>query len=361
MPRTTRSFDIEDTIGVSAPAGRAITTDAPSGHGRRALSVPAAIAGGVLVCALAFGASLGSMSPTSGDGEGAPGGAAGSTGPGGAAAGGALLGWDGYDGTFDDPVNPGGEGEPGVETDEPSDAPDESAEPTEKPKPTDKPKASEKPDPTKKPEPTEKPKPTDGPMGLELDIKEGAVFIAWSACGVDGADYYKVVRSSDETVKWPAGDDDTVVAVVEVGAKTKAWDEHAPAGKKAWYRVFCVRATDDGYKVVRSTETKRITTPEEEPAPEPSAMWLEATVDGASVVLSWEACDSDGFSHYRILRKVDGVATVIAEVESHDTTTFVDDDVEPGLTYRYLVQSKGHIGDDWVLLGTTEWVTVTVE
>ena len=31
------------------------------------------------------------------------------------------------------------------------------------------------------------------------------------------------------------------------------------------------------------------------------------------------------------------------------------------MTYRYLVQSKGHIGDDWVLLGTTEWVTVSVE
>ena len=67
------------------------------------------------------------------------------------------------------------------------------------------------------------------------------------------------------------------------------------------------------------------------------------------------------FSHYRILRKADGDATVIAEIESQDTTTFVDDDVEPGVTYRYLVQCKGHVGDDWFLLGTTEWVGVSVE
>ena len=31
------------------------------------------------------------------------------------------------------------------------------------------------------------------------------------------------------------------------------------------------------------------------------------------------------------------------------------------MTYRYLVQAKGHQGDKWFLLGTTEWVAVSVE
>ena len=83
-------------------------------------------------------------------------------------------------------------------------------------------------------------------------------------------------------MKWPAGDGDDVIAVVEVGGAPKAWDEHAPAGKKVWYRVFCVRSTDDGYKVVAASETGSIVAPDKEteptpkPTPETSIMWIEA-------------------------------------------------------------------------------------
>jgi len=236
----------------------------------------------------------------------------------------------------------------------------EDAEPTKKPDP----------EPTRKPKPTEKPdpKPTKQPaLDLALAVKEGVIQIKWSTCEADGAEYYKVVRSSDSTVKWPLGDGDDLIAVVEIGGTPKAQDEKAPAGKKAWYRVFCVRSTDAGYKILAASETGSIVAPADDPeptpkpTPEPYAMWMEAGQDGGAVHLSWEACESDGFSHYRILRKSDGGTDVIAEVDDRATTSYVDDAVEPGVTYKYAVQAKAKIGGQWVLLGTTEWVAVTVE
>jgi hypothetical protein len=332
---------------------------------RLGLSVPGAVGGALLVCALAFGADLGSGGFFDSRDTSA-----------GMAATAACDGGDcdpGGDGQFSEPPATGApDGTAALET---VDGDSDEVAPTEKPEPkaTEKPepKATEKPEPEKtaKPEPkaTEKPEPkaTEKPvLGLELAIKEGAVLIDWSACELDGADYYKVVRSSDPTVKWPSGDNDEVVTAVEVGGTTKAWDKHAPAGKKAWYRVFCVRHTDDGYKVLTSSEARSIKTPETPeptPKPEPSDMWIEAGADGGAIVLHWEACGGEDFSHYRILRKAEGEPTVIAEIEDAGTTTYADDDVEPGVEYHYLVQSKGHTGDGFVLLGTTGWVGATVE
>lgn len=316
---------------------------------RLGLSVPGAIGGVLLIGAIAFGANFGAVRSTTTDDGDTPTAAA-------------LV-------ETEPSTNAEREdGDAPTATPEPTKAP--AAEATEKPaaepEPTEKPepKATEKPEPkpTEKPEP----KPTDKPvLSLSLAVKEGAILIDFGACEVDGAEYYKVVRSTDSTVRWPVGEGDSVVAVVEVGGATKAWDEHAKPGKKAWYRVFCVRHTDDGYRVLAASATKAIVapvaeaTPKPTPHPEPSAMWIEAGADGATVVVSWEACGSEGFSHYRILRKVDGDATVIAEIDDAATTTFVDSAVEPGVTYHYLVQAKGHIGDDWFLLGTTEWASVT--
>ena len=52
-----------------------------------------------------------------------------------------------------------------------------------------------------------------------------------------------------------------------------------------------------------------------------------------------------------MIRKVDGEANVIAEIEDQGATTFVDDDVEVGGTYKYMVMAKGTLGDEWVLPG----------
>lgn len=334
---------------------------APRMAPRLGLSVPGAIGGVLLMGAIAFGANLG-LAGSQGDAEPTP----------------TFLAYEAQNAS--DEADETAKAEPTSVAD-PTKAP--SAEPTAKPaeadeepdataKPTAEP--TEKPDATPKPtaKPTEKPdatpKPTEKPvMSLTLANKEGAVFIDWSACEVSGGDYYKVVRSKDSTVTWPAGDDDEVVAVTEVGGATKAWDEHAPAARTLWYRVFCVNATDDGYKVLSASGAKSIKTPEgepeptKEPAPEPIALWIDSDVVDGAVVITWEACGSDGFSHYRILRKVDGEASLLAEVGDAGATTYIDEDVEVGATYTYLVQAKGQHEGDWVLLGTTEWTVVTVE
>ncbi len=255
-------------------------------------------------------------------------------------------------------------------TDKPEPTEKAKSEATEKPKP----KATEKPKPkeTAKPKPKATPKPTPKPdavakLEIALAAKEGGVLVKWSACAVDGADYYKVVRSSDDTVKWPTGDGDELIAAVGIGDGQKAWDGHAPAGKKAWYRVFCVKHTDDGYRVLAASTTAKIVAPEatpkptEKPKPEVASMWIEASVDGAAVVLTWEACGSDGFSHYRVIRKVDGDGSVIAEIGDASTTTYREEAVEPGVSYHYLVQAKGKLDGSWVLLGSTEWASVTVD
>ena len=349
---------------------------------RLGVSVPGAIGGVLLIGALAFGANLGAsrlLSDTGTDGDG-PDSAFVETEPTDAPDGEP----DGEPGEAPDPTEPTDEpaDDPGDEepTSEPDADPTEkpepdadvepTAKPTEKPEPKATPKPTEKPEPKATPKPTPKPEPTEKPvLSLSLAIKEGAVFIDWGACEVDGAQVYKVVRSSDSTVKWPAGEGDELIAAVEVGGSTKAWDEHAAPGKKAWYRVFCVRHTEDGYKVLAATAAKSIETPDApeptpkptpEPQPEPSDLWIEAGIEGGNVILSWEACEGEAFSHYRVLRKAGDDAQVIVEIESASTTTYVDDGLEAG-TYHYAVQCKGHVGDDWFLLGASGWATVTVE
>ena len=191
--------------------------------------------------------------------------------------------------------------------------------------------------------PTERPAATTSPaLGLTLAVKEGVIYIDFSECEAAGAEYYKVVRSSDSTVKWPAGESDALVAAVGMDGKTsRAWDKDAPSGKKAWYRVFCVRHAEEGYKVLASSAAKGITAPVKDPAPEPKAMWIEVSTDGGKTVVHWEACGGERFSHYRMLRKTGEGTTVVAEIESAGATTWVDETVEAGGTYKYLVQSKG--------------------
>jgi hypothetical protein len=340
---------------------------------RLGVSVPGAIGGALLVCALAFGANLTSGAAPSGSGfdldeASIAGGDV--TAP---SASDASLAWTGGGTTGGDDKDGKG-GDDAAPTDG-SKAAGEDAAPSDKPMPADEPAAkatpkAEQPDkrepkPAAKPRQAEapKPKPSAKPvLGLKLAANDGAVLVDWSACKAKGADYYKVVRSKDSTVRWPAGGNDTAIAAVEIGGATKTWDKHAPAGKRAWYRVFCVRHTDAGYKVLSASAAKSITAPKPKPAPvpQPADMWLEVDVEGAAATLHWEACDSDGFSHYRILRKAGGDAQVIAEIGDHGVTTYVDDGLDAG-SYSYLVQSKGKIDGSWVLLGATDWVGATVE
>lgn len=345
---------------------------------RFGLSVPGAIGGVLLIGAIAFGANGGFASPARESGpeitepthpmtaetDQRPGGADADEQP------------DGDAPTGD--VAPGGQdGEhPTTEpTKEPRETEHPTPKPTEEPRETDQPHETEHPTPkpTEKPHETEKPtpKPTEKPV-LEIALGHGdaGIVIEWSRCEVDGAEAYKVVRSSDERATWPLGDGDTLVGVVGMDGKTRLVDDGAPDGT-AWYRVFCVRHTGDGYQVLAASTAKGIESteatpkptekPTPKPTPSPEALWIEIGADGGAIVLHWEACDSDVFSHYRILRKTDGEASLLTEVGERDATTYVDDTVEPGVTYRYLVQAKGHVGDDWILLGATDWAAGSVD
>jgi hypothetical protein len=218
-------------------------------------------------------------------------------------------------------------------------------------------------------------KPTTVSLGLTLQLKDGRPFASWSACeGVEFA-YYKLVRSSDSTVSWPTGSGDTLVAAVQPGSKTAAWDSGAPAGKKLWYRVFCVTSAKS---VVRSSITAAIQTPAAAPAPSPCSFSLSASVlvanlvstpqeGGAGVALDWTSCQSSGLVYYKVVRSAglnpsylpwtDGTV-VVAVVEPAGTTAYVDHPAAG--TWQYRVQAIGSADGMKVLLGQTAVASMTV-
>ena len=366
---------VDDIDALEDEATDAYEAAATSRHGRSiktrlGVSVPGAIGGVILVCALAFGASLtGSIRPLDGSdtastdvgsGDGAeapgPGDIAGIDTPGADEPGAGEPAADepgaGEPGTDEPGADEPGAGEPDATPTAPAEEhPDATPKPTEKPEPKSEPK----------PDPTPEPKPELAHFHLELSLHEGAVLIDWTSCEVSGADVYKVVRSSDSTITWPMGEHDQLIKVVEVGSPTKTWDEHAPAGRRSWYRVFCLKAGDGEYHLVGVSNTESIVRPAEPtptPTPEPQSLSIELGTEGSAVVVHWEACTGDAFSHYRILRKTDGEPRLLAEVEGASNTTFVDSTVESGVEYHYLVQCKGHSGDGYFLLGTSGWAGI---
>ena len=129
------------------------------------------------------------------------------------------------------------------------------------------------------PEPNEKPDAPDEPasttLGLTLSIKEGDPFVDWTRFEGDGFDYYKVVRSKDSTVRFPAGDGDAVVGAFEDPGRTSMLDKDAAGGKTYWYRVFAVNKTEAGYEGPRRERARKATTPAPEPAPDPTSMGFE--------------------------------------------------------------------------------------
>jgi hypothetical protein len=351
------------------------------GHRGRGLarSMPGAVLGSLLVVGLAFGAALGpggALGPASdrNDTQGDTAAAAANGGGSGAGSYGGAYKGDG-DSTKDDSAW-AWHGEPDATTkpdvDEPDATKNPEAEPTKKPatepKPTEKPRSEATPKPTEKPDPTKDP---SDPIALTLAIKEYHPVLQWGSCDGLDFDYYKVVRSSDSTVTWPAGDGDEVFAVVERGGTRKAYDKHVSHGGKAWYRVFCVRKGEDGYKVVNASATKGIEVPEEPTPPDPVSLALDAWLtEGGKVALDWSACNVDGFAFYKVVRSdwnedpsylpwTDG-SEVIAAISEMDATQLETSAPESGHTAWYRVQCLGYMGDQKVLLGESAAVAVTV-
>ena len=229
------------------------------------------------------------------------------------------------------------------------------------------------PAPTPKPEPT--PEPTENPvvtLALSLSIKEGQPFLDWSACERD-FHYYKIVRSTNSSVTWPKGEGDSLAGVVGHDGKTALFDGDAPSGKKVWYRVFCVRETDAGWKVIGASPAKAIEVPAHEPDPEPEPVAIGFEVgrsDGGGVSLHWEGCGGESFIAYKVVRSAgpnpsylpgtDG-SQVIGVIENREATSLADNEVAAGQTWYYRVQCIGWMNDHKILLGQTAAIAITVE
>ncbi len=320
-----------------------------NGEGSRlGRSLPGAIAGAFLVSAIAFGAVV--VHAPDGDDAAAFAGrqASGQTGD----------GPQGYHNDYTGVADP---------TTAPADGTmDRSTEPTAKPEPTDKPTARPEPvpEPTREPttapklEPTASPKPAA--MGLELHIGDGYVKVDWTACAGD-FDFYKVVRSMDSTVRWPLGENDTLVAAISAGITAMA-DKHAPADRTVWYRVFCVRSTGDGYQVLNSTTARSIHTPDAPaPTPAPETMGLALSLGDGGLVVDWTVCEADGFDYYKVVRSTDSTVTwplgaydsLAFYTGDREATVFVDTEADPGKTYFYRVFCVNSTSYGYVTLNST--------
>jgi hypothetical protein len=231
------------------------------------------------------------------------------------------------------------------------------------PEPTDKPT----PEPTAKPTP----KPTAEPLTLTIKLKEGHPYLRWSVCESSAFDYYKVVVSKDERVKWPLGEYDSLIAAISDRSGTAHWAKDATPGRTLYYRVFCVGSTSDGYKVLAASPVKAFTAPAEDPGPkpEPVTLGLDVAVEGGTVHLDWESCGTDGFVYYKVVRSrgenpsylpwTDGTE-LIGVIENPGASAFEDGDVASGDVWYYRIQSIGRWNGEKVLLGETRAVRVEI-
>ncbi len=221
---------------------------------------------------------------------------------------------------------------------------------------------------------TPAPTPATETLGLTVSLRDGAPFVDWTACHAAGFDAYKVVRSTDSTVRWPLGDNDRLVAVVGPDGSTAIRDGDAPSGRKLWYRVFCVDSIGDGYVVRGSSAAKAIVTPTDKPVPtpvpEPAVLGFEAGQVADGIALDWQACNANGFAYYKVVRSqtnpyptypLNDGAQLVAVIENAGVSNLVDHDVAAGQTWHYRVLCFGYSGDTKVLRGITPVRTVTAE
>ena len=222
------------------------------------------------------------------------------------------------------------------------------------------------------PNPTEEPAPdpTDAPaMALSITSRNGYAFLHWTTCTSNAFDYYKVVVSPDSTVRWPLGDNDTLEAAIGDRSETTFKDTDAEAGKTLYYRVFCVQATDAGYRILDATPVKSFKAAAQEPAPDPSTMAFEATYADGAVQLAWEACGSEGFVYYKVVRSqnpnpsylpwTDGTE-LIGVIGDPSSNGYSDGDVASGQTWYYRIQALAWWNGQKIVVGQTAVIEVTI-
>jgi hypothetical protein len=276
---------------------------------------------------------------------------------------------------------------------------------TPKPEPTPKPAGQEQPaatpkashagsgyDKTPKPEPT----PGTGVTGMTLDAQGyvGKVKLFWSKFTGEEFSYYKVVRSTDATVTWPVGANDTLIKWTHDQWET-SYKDYAPCGTTFFYRVFAVTSGSDGYQVLAAsnvdsavaecgtTESPKATptpapptpapptpapptpTPAPTPAPPVTLGFLLTGIDGG-VHADWQACSAPGFASYRVVRSMTNAdpmyplnsgAELAATITNPANSVLVDTNVTTGQTWFYRVLC---MAGDGSVLGITPALSVTV-
>lgn len=261
--------------------------------------------------------------------------------------------------------------------------PNPSATPKPKPSPKEETKTAEQPAPEPpKPQPapeppkaTDKPKPAPAPaepvaLVLEGWPKDGKVKLAWKPYGSDGFEYYKVVRSTDATVTWPAGAGDTVIGVIG-DAKATWWADKPACGVASSYRVFAVRSGEGGYVTLGASNVVTLTVPcAPDPTPhetKPIGLWAEARA-GEGIKLVWDACAVEGFVAYKVVRSqtnpdprypLNDGTELIAAIGDSGQTHLLDAAVTAGQTWTYRVLAVGDGPSGKVVLCESAAVAVT--
>lgn len=203
---------------------------------------------------------------------------------------------------------------------------------------------------------TEKPGATAAPvekLALEARLGDGKAFLSWSACDPDGFAWYKLVRSTDEKVSWPKGDNDTLLAAFDNSATTSGVDSKLAQGKKLWYRVFALAEVDGSLVVRCASNVTGLTVPAPDPTPKPtpkptekpSAMALSVTLKNGHPYVDWSACGSSAFDYYKVVWSKDATVKwplgendhLAAAIGDREQTSFKDADAPGGKTLYYRV------------------------
>lgn len=260
--------------------------------------------------------------------------------------------------------------------------PEEIAQATPTPKPTPTATAAPTPKPasaTPKPKPaaTPKPAPPAPPATATLSLsvlpseRADKVQLGWSAYSGAGFSYYKVVRSYDATVTWPASGDDQVIGAIGNAAETGMRDR-PECGVTVFYRVFAVSKTEAGYTVLAPSNTVSAATtcpPPPPPNPETQGIGLTASFADGKVNLAWGACATDGFNAWKIVRSQTNAEPTYPENEGTELiaalgdpgqTWFADGSVASGQTWFYRVVARADIGNGNFIACASQVAAVTI-
>lgn len=167
------------------------------------------------------------------------------------------------------------------------------------------------------------------PSNLTADAREASVQLSWAS--VDGADTYRVYRSSSPTSGVTGSPLDTGLS------QTSFTDEDVETGPTYYYRVTAVDA--DGNESEGSGEVQ--STPFTNPTD------LEGTSGDSQVSLSWSAAaGADTYSVYRSQSEFDDVSGMNPHDVGIDGPSYTDPSAENGTKYYYRVTTVNPEGEE---------------